>query len=384
MPNGGEPYLERTDTIEHIEEIAAQQRIIIYAGSGVSIDKTGLNWPKLVESLMRQQLSGLELRTFSPLESASVVKQLLLKEYGAERINGRLADELRRLLYPGQMWRQAELPHAVMRLIAELHNQNRDYHVFTTNYDDFLEQQKAILDAQFVANQGLPLDVDSVALDYEIDISEKHQLLHQVGQYTSCDPSRRLLVHLHGYVPQDPATRATFVTFSEVDYARSYRLSAEVLERVLRDHSMLIIGSSLTDPPLLSALAKTAEHAKEQRLSRLAIMPLQGLRGPLNAEQRIAAICKNIHDRMEHFEVDVTFPDFFSQTAQLLIEIRAAAREFQAGNPYRNSPTEHRNRLGRSGGVVGRSIGQLRTPVTMKHCSAGYMSYSRGSGCPGK
>jgi NAD-dependent SIR2 family protein deacetylase len=347
VPNGGEPYLERAETIDYIEEIAAQERIIIYAGSGVSIDKTGLNWPKLVSSLMEHRLGDLELQTFSPLESASVVKQLLLKEFGEDRINGKLADELRRLLYPSQMWRQAELPHAVMRLITELHNQGRDYHVFTTNYDDFLEQQKDILDLQSTENQGSTLALESIAVDYSVDISEKDRLFHEVARYTSCEPANRLLVHLHGYVPQDPKTPATFVTFSEVDYARSYRLSAEVLEQILRDHSMLIIGSSLTDPPLLSALARTAEHARDQQLSRVAIMPLQGLRVPHGDEQKTAAICKNISDRMEHFEVAVTFPDFYAQTAQLLIEVRAAAVERRAGNPYRNSPTEHQNRLGR-------------------------------------
>ncbi len=343
--HGGEPYLERPETIEHIEGIAGQRRIIIYAGSGVSIDKTGLSWPTLVTKMMEHQLGGLELQTFSPLESASIVKQLLLKEYGEERINGKLADELRRLLYPSQLWRQAELPHAVMRLIAELHSQDRDYHVFTTNYDDFLERQKVIIDAQSMEKQGSALALESVALDYAVDISEKDHLLREVDRYTSCDPGRRLLVHLHGYVPQDFAAPATFVTFSEVDYARSYRLSAQVLERVLRDHSMLIIGSSLTDPPLLNALARTAEDAKRQQLSRLAIMPLQGLRVPLDDERRITAMCKNIHDRMEHFEVEVTFPDFYSQTAQLLTEIRVAARELRMGNPYKGSPAEHRNRL---------------------------------------
>jgi NAD-dependent SIR2 family protein deacetylase len=344
VPNGNGPYLERADTIEHIEQIAAQDRIIIYAGSGVSIDKTGMNWPTLVQSLM-DRVGDPELQTFSPLESASIVKQLLLKEYGDERINGKLADELRRLLYPSQMWRQAELPHAVMRLIAELHNQGRDYHVFTTNYDDFLERQKVLLDAQSREKQGGALALESVALDYNVDIRDRADLCEQVEKYTSCEPDRRLLVHLHGYVPQDPADRATFVTFSEVDYARSYRLSAEVLEQVLREHSMLVIGSSLTDPPLLNALAKTAEDAKERQLTRLAIMPLQGLRVPLEDEKRTAAMCKNVNDRMEHFEVEVTFPDFYSQTAQLLTEIRVAARERRDGRRYVGSPAEHRNRL---------------------------------------
>lgn len=346
MPNGGGPYLERADTIEHIEQLAAQDRVIIYAGSGVSIDKTGMNWPTLVQSLM-DRVGDLELQTFSPLESASIVKQLLLKEYGEERINSKLAEELRRLLYPSQMWRQAELPHAVMRLIAELHSQGRDYHVFTTNYDDFLERQKVLLDVRSQEEQGVALALESVALDYDVDISDKADLRAQVDRYTSCDPARRLLVHLHGYVPQDPAYGATFVTFSEVDYARSYRLSAEVLEQVLREHSMLVIGSSLTDPPLLNALAKTAEDAKARGLTRLAIMPLQGLWVPLDDEKRTAAMCKNIHDRMEHFEVEVTFPDFYAQTAQLLTEIRVAARERREGRTYAGSAAEHRIRLAR-------------------------------------
>ena len=46
------PYLAHTDTIDQIEEIAGKNALVIYAGSGVSIDKTGLNWSALVSSMM--------------------------------------------------------------------------------------------------------------------------------------------------------------------------------------------------------------------------------------------------------------------------------------------------------------------------------------------
>ena len=48
---------------------------------------------------------------------------------------------------------------------------------------------------------------------------------------------------------------------------------------------------------------------------------------------------------MNHFEVEVTFPDFYSQTAELITEIRIAARERHENRGYRGTSAEHHQRL---------------------------------------
>jgi hypothetical protein len=342
-----EPYLARRATIDFIEEIASKRSLVVYAGSGVSIDKTGLNWTALVTTMMHNQLGESDaveyFERLSPLEAASVVKQSYIKEFGEDDVNKRLVAELRRVLYPGQLLRRAQLPDAIVRLVAELHDQNRDVHVVTTNYDDFLERHLAWLDTPG-QNSGNPI-LEPVALDFSEDLISRTAMNKAVASYTDCDPGKRRLLHLHGYVPEDAGTPATFVTFSEVDYARAYRLSAEVLGNLLRTHSMLIIGSGLTDPPLISALASTAADARKTGLTRLAVVPLQGLQSSLSTNGRIAEVCRNIDSRMDHFEVEVTFPDFYSQTAELITEIRIAAREQRDGRNYRGTDAEHHERL---------------------------------------
>jgi hypothetical protein len=341
------PYLAHTDTIDQIEEIAGKNALVIYAGSGVSIDKTGLNWSALVSSMMRNQLrdsQALEyFETLNPLEAASVVKQSYIREFGDDEVNRKLVAELRRVLYPGQLLRRAQLPDAIVRLVAELDDQKHDVHVVTTNYDDFLERHLDWLETPG-PKSGKPI-LEPLALDFSKDLISRKAMEDEVSLYTDCDPAKRKLLHLHGYVPEDAGTQATFVTFSEVDYARAYRLSAEVLGKLLRSHSMLIIGSGLSDPPLLSALARTAEDARKKQLTRLAVVPLQGLQAGPNNNGRIDEVCRNIVGRMNHFEVEVTFPDFYSQTAELITEIRIAAREMHENRGYRGTAAEHHQRL---------------------------------------
>jgi hypothetical protein len=341
------PYLAHTDTIDHIEEIAGKNALVIYAGSGVSIDKTGLNWSALVSLMMRNQLRNSQaleyFETLNPLEAASVVKQSYIREFGDDDVNRKLVAELRRVLYPGQLLRRAQLPDAIVRLVAELDDQKHDVHVVTTNYDDFLERHLDWLETPD-EKSGKPI-LEPLALDFSNDLISRKAMEDEVALYTDCDPARRKLLHLHGYVPEDAGTQATFVTFSEVDYARAYRLSAEVLGKLLRSHSMLIIGSGLTDPPLLSALASTAADARDAGLTRLAVVPLQGLQARLTTNGRIVEVCKNIVGRMNHFEVEVTFPDFYSQTAELITEIRVAARELHEKRGYRGTTAEHHQRL---------------------------------------
>ncbi|HEV2784235.1 MAG TPA: SIR2 family protein [Actinophytocola sp.] len=356
MPGSGKPYFDRDDTLERIEQIAEKQKVVVYAGSGVSIDKTNLTWSGLVDKLMASRVQNHVvhevIKPASPLEAASIVKQMYEDEFGANNANGEIIGDLRRILYPGQLWRQAEFPQAVMKLIAELNDSGVDYHVLTTNYDDFLEKQQRLLDADREDRGRDRLPLSTTTIDYDVDLTDRDAFDAQVRRFARCDhdaaagPRGHRLVHLHGYVPQDPTVTVGSVTLSEVDYAESYRLSAAVLEALLREHSLLIVGSSLTDPPLLNALARTRNEAADNRLLRLAVMPMQAFELPAEDSDTVAAaVQKNIGDRMAHFRVKVTFPDFYAQATQFMTETRIAVAEHRAGRRYKGSAVQHGRRL---------------------------------------
>lgn len=343
-----QPYFQRDDVLRSIEQIAEQRSLVIYAGAGVSIDKTGLAWPDLVDKLMIGCVdpSLYEIvRKDNPLQSASIVKQMYIKSFGVDRANMRIAEELRTLLYPSQIWERAELAHAVVRLAAQLQDHRKGGRkkvgIVTTNYDDFLEQQVVSIDTDRERNGERLTALKTTVPDYEVEIENVRELRRQVQRFTA----EGQILHLHGYVSQDPAEPLSTVTFSEVDYARSYRLSAEILEQLLRAHSLLVIGTSLTDPPLLRALARTREEAAHKGLLRIATVPLQSLNVSVGDTSLVKDIQQNLVDRMDHFGVEVTCPDFYSQVTQLLTEIRICASELDRGGSYVGSPVQYGNRL---------------------------------------
>jgi SIR2-like domain len=128
------------------------------------------------------------------------------------------------------------------------------------------------------------------------------------------------LVYLHGRVPQSGGHSGKLV-MSERDYHTSHdRVSSELEDLFRADKSaLLILGASMTDPPLLTALAATHE-----RPSRYALIPVQsaGIVGAANSEdfEQSRAI---VGLRGLHFGVRFLIPDFHYQIAQFCEEILA-------------------------------------------------------------
>lgn len=341
------PYFEKRATLDGIERIARQSHLLIYAGAGVSMDKTGLSWPRIVENLLRRRIEDDRLRsaiqTENPLQSASIVKQLYISAFGVAGSDRVLADDLRSFLYPEQISHRAELAHSLMRLAAELIDNGRSVRVVTTNYDDFLEQQLEEINALRVMRTQRPVEFRTETPDYRADLSTAGRVRRAAEKLIG---DGRLL-HLHGFVPQNPTIAASPVTFSEIDYSRAYLLSSEILEQLFSTHSVLILGSSLTDPPLLSSLARTAEVAERNKLVRMAIMPLQGLNIAKSKADLADAFEQNIERRMRHFNVSVSFPDYYSQVAQMVTETRICVNESAHGRKYQSgaASAKYGNRL---------------------------------------
>ncbi|MDX3659409.1 SIR2 family protein [Streptomyces sp. ID05-26A] len=316
-----------------IDNVAAQRSLVIYAGAGVTIDRTGLSWPALVEKLLGKRkplpVADAIMKTNTPLQAASIASQLY-----ADRSTGwetHLVNEIRALLYEGRDWQQGGLARAVVSLAAELVDHGKTFHLATTNYDEFIQQEMELL------NLGRK-DLGASRVDVPVSVIETR---HANPDFHLPDHTRPgQILHLHGYVPKEGGAQHATVVLSERDYMVAYKRSSAVLEELFEQHSVVILGSSLIDPPLLNALAATMPAPGEDRL-RVAVVPLQGMGFPDVADATIEDVKSSVADRMKSFGVQAVIPDFYYQVAQLVTEVKVRVRRTAAtsttlpSRPYR-------------------------------------------------
>jgi hypothetical protein len=337
-PDG--PYFERENTLDLIESLASQQSLVIYAGAGVSIDRTNITWPQLIERLMVKHIPDGEVRqrlvSDSPLQSASILKQMYITMYGtSDKVDQHIGNDVHSVLYsdPERELRRAGIARAIVRLVVELKRLGKPFYLVTTNYDDYIQQELTRLKAK----RG------TTSLVLRTCWPKLSAVRPDVVKSALAVLGKDRIVHLHGCIPEFDNER-TPVTLSEVDYATRYPLSSAVLGRLFEDHPVLILGSSLTDPPLINALADSKNSAAKKGLPRVAVVPIQGFSLPGGVSDEVRnAIRENVRDRMEHFDVEVTFPDLYSQVAQFVTEVQVA--NCHGAQPYRELPVRYGRRL---------------------------------------
>jgi hypothetical protein len=349
------PYFSQSEVHQIIQRIASQKSVVIYAGAGVSIDRTGVSWRELVNRLLEDHVPDRATRraimeTYTPLEAASIACQMYSDMHGAAWMR-KVINKLRTLLYSEKTWQRGNLVTTIVELAAVFAERGINVQIVTTNYDSFLEGELQILNLARVGMAKPEIFFESV-------------LVHH-GKGPHADPESEklkylrpteVILHLHGYVPEDNSGEAP-VILSEVDTIDSQTLTSAILSDLFQHNAVIMVGASLIDPPLLSALARSIRTADEkirkQRL-RVAILPLQGidfsrvLRGDAQQDKRaIEDYERKAKIRMKQFDVTATFPDFYSQVPQLLREVQVCLDQCLTGPPYENSPARYIARLDR-------------------------------------
>lgn len=349
------PYFNQSEVHQIIQQLASQKSVVIYAGAGVSIDRTGVSWRELVNRLLEDHVADAETRraimaTYTPLEAASIACQMYYDMHGSAWMR-KVINKLRTLLYSEKTWQRGNLVTTIVELAAVFAERGINVQIVTTNYDSFLEGELQILNLARVGKDKAEIAFESVLVHHgdgpHIDPeTEKQKYLR---------PTTAIL-HLHGYVPEDNSGEAP-VILSEVATIDSQTLSSAILGDLFQRNAVIMVGASLTDPPLLSALARSirtpTEKARKERL-RVAILPLQGidfsrvLHGDLRQDKRaIEDYERRAKIRMKQFDVTATFPDFYSQVPQLLREVQICLDHCLTGQPYENSPARYIERLER-------------------------------------
>lgn len=314
------PWFKRSRTKQAISDISGSESLLVYAGAGVSIDRTGLGWSELSEHLLQraglsESLAKKITNDLPPDAAASSAFGLIERNHG-DRTSKYVADELRPLLGHRRLV-GGNACRAIATLGIRLARQGRRFQVATTNYDDYLLQD-ATDELSSASMRGQP--VPSLVL---------HDLLGR--SRIPIEPTREgspelEYTYLHGVLRESQGSAALPV-ISEAQYCASEGATADWLETKLECCDLLVVGSSLRDRPLLRALAQSASAARDKGLKRQALLPLPSILTPetLGLEgDELHEYLNTVQARMEQFNVDLLFPDYFGQVAQYLIEVAVA------------------------------------------------------------
>ena len=270
------------------------------------------------------------VQSYTPLQSATILAQLFDKTVG----RGPLRDTLRVLLYTGRGWSGGRLS----RTIGDLATTRSSFALMSTNFDDYLERE-------------LQSACEEVGMKFERILADeiKRKGSRRSQRRDVLLDNTATCTYLHGYIPDltrpkpERGAADRLPVLSEDEYLGKAAETTRRLRRAFQDADILIVGSSVTDPPLLEALWRTRETDRH----RFAIMPLQQWTYESDSERD--EIVDEVRNRLSMFNVEPVFPDFYFQIAQFLRECVVCHNNGPGSYIARRSNIRYGARLNRPG-----------------------------------
>lgn len=338
-PFNDEPFLKRQETLDAIQILATADQLVIYCGAGVTRDQTGLGWDQLVVSLYneakleRDEDKVVNTNVMHLLKSPLIAPQqkvsIAFEHLQSSRLgqpsgdfDERLARFFKKILYKDRGWGEGHLLKSVAGLAVQLALQGQPVTIVTTNYDDYLvEEIKRAIDTCLTATGFRP------GLYLRAGTSKRNVMAQRPKR-----PAESITIYfIHGLIPNsdDDAVHGKLV-FSENSYSDTQPGTAKFLRGLMSDKtSWLIIGASLTDPPLIQALREG--RSKGGRVIAINTLPSglwPGQEGPRPSEIQDA-----LARRLTHIGVSNPLSAAnFGQVAQFVEEIRICS----AFSPFRD------------------------------------------------
>jgi hypothetical protein len=307
-----EPFFSRIDVQRAVQDVAAWNNITIYVGAGASIDRTGLSWAGLVNGLLEPVIADAGSRrtaieTLGPIAAATSAIELIGRQ-AAAHADERLAERLRLLLYGSGAATAGQITENVVELAISWWLEGKSVCLVTPNYDDFLLQE--------FENFGLPSE-------YIKHLVVKNRSSAR-GLRAQLSSDCITLVHLHGYLPESRTGRRSDIppVVSEIDYFNTIPRSRKALRTLFTDRNILLVGTSLTDPPLLRALHETRDETHRGGSTRLLVSPLQGSNRPGQAGDH-QAVQRILDARSDALGIRTIYCDYYIQVGQFLEEVNS-------------------------------------------------------------
>jgi hypothetical protein len=364
----GDAFFHKFDTKATISEICQQDSLVIYAGAGVTIDKSGLSWSAMVGKLLEQHVdkTALDITAFIGREgivaAATVSYQLYLDVASSAdddaEARRRMASTLHNALYAPGTWQEGALASAIADFVYTWKETadsgrfpDRQICVATTNYDDYI--CTALSEAY-----GVRRDLYELALSEYKDLPKKkrskykppdkprrHRVLFPTtldrlherdgaalsnwvgsGKYPRKDEIG--CVYLHGRIPENASDGggSRLPVVSEQDYSLTSRDTRRALVSLFKGADVVFVGSSLSDGPLVEALLETRGQVLEGRRKRWAIIVRPAIDGDPNSPASGESMSLTSR-RIRNLGVTPIFIDYHVQAAQFFYDLGVCAAD---------------------------------------------------------
>jgi hypothetical protein len=258
---------------------------------------------------------GILYRGEDPLRLASILTRYSLdRDESIEQLVEHLTPLLQNRLYKSTGWQRGLLAHNIAGLALSAATLGKTVHVVTTNYDTLLESsfQREILRTCKVSEA--PDTVGSVPGVTAVVYGEGDEpgVAREVTRMSEQEDGNCVTLHyLHGRVPPSGTARGKLV-ISEVDYAETRQTTVERLRSLFQeDSAIVILGASLTDPPLIDALALTApKNIKYPESTRHVLIPCESLGYQAEPAETHNRMVGHLARRCELLGITLLAPDF--------------------------------------------------------------------------
>lgn len=337
---GAQAFFELPTTHGGISTLSKARKLAIYCGAGVTINLTDMSWRSLIAGMLSDptlvgahpEISDSEAillaERIDPLVLASI-----LAEYNSghadneERADEALLRAIQSRLYNNGTWLSGRLCRNIVTLAEEFASSGTPVHILTSNYDIYLEEflflvlseqaEKRTSDAAGIRVNALP--------DGEVFDSGRRFPIEPQGRGAYID-----ITYLHGRVPRSGDKMGDLIV-SEIDYSNARKYVVKALKGAFTESDVLIVGASLTDPPLLASLALTKPLSVFERLgmpddqdtvelARVALLPAVGT-GIIDVGEKFESLKPHLRARMNQFGVSLLIPDFYFQISQFCEEV---------------------------------------------------------------
>lgn len=325
------PFFSLGEVKLALRQFADAENLVIYCGAGVTIDHTGLGWETMLARAFDADDSLLEV--MRPFAGFTQVATAFSSDSGDgnQAESGYewqvVAERLRDYLYPGKgvRWEIGGMLDSLTNLALVTATLGKSVTVISTNYDDHLKDS---LDEEAARAGGeTPVEVFSELGDFE---------------YPAFKSGAVQFYYLHGRIPECGSPSKHRV-INELDYAQSRGQSVDFMRSVFAAErtALLILGSSISDPPLVDALALT----RGQSGPRWALFALEP--SHIHENSRCEAILQRLTVRARLLGLQLLIPDFVYQIPQFLTELAQVSGHKAGAEDFLASDLRYGRRLGR-------------------------------------
>lgn len=342
-------FFHQERTRRSLLQLASAERLTIYCGAGVTIDRTGYGWGGLISSVFAPDSSAhasyptsdemdLLQKFEDPLRLASILTGYAENNHPTpSELKSYITPILQNRLYRTRTWQAGRLTRTVCGVAIAAAMLGVEVDIVTANYDTYLESAFDVAVARFAASavgeQLRPAVPELRTFVYEGAVPDPREIAFKgtsalAAEFLGADnihgqlaPPTVNLHYIHGRVDATGEAQGDLV-ISEIDYASSRHRTEGVLGRyVTPDRALLVLGASLTDPPLINALADSVPNSEIENFQRFALMPRSSFEFARHDEPINSRLVSHMAKRAELLGLKLLVPDFRVQVAQFCQEL---------------------------------------------------------------